>query len=74
MPIGLAGVYPHADYVTVNISSPNTKNLPRPTGRAPLFQRDTCRPPPASPRRRAASVDPPRPPSRGWRRWPDRAG
>ena len=24
---GLAGVYPHADYVTVNISSPNTKNL-----------------------------------------------
>ena len=25
--IGLAGVYPYADYVTVNISSPNTKNL-----------------------------------------------
>ncbi len=25
--IGLAGVYAHADYVTVNISSPNTKNL-----------------------------------------------
>lgn len=25
--ICLAGVYPHADYVTVNISSPNTKNL-----------------------------------------------
>lgn len=25
--IGLEGVYPHADYVTVNISSPNTKNL-----------------------------------------------
>ncbi|MBB1161137.1 quinone-dependent dihydroorotate dehydrogenase [Aquariibacter albus] len=25
--IGLAGVYPHADYVTVNISSPNTQNL-----------------------------------------------
>jgi dihydroorotate dehydrogenase len=25
--LGLAGVYPHADYVTVNISSPNTKNL-----------------------------------------------
>lgn len=25
--IGLAGVYPQADYVTVNISSPNTKNL-----------------------------------------------
>ena len=24
---GLQGVYPHADYVTVNISSPNTKNL-----------------------------------------------
>ena len=23
----LEGVYPHADYVTVNISSPNTKNL-----------------------------------------------
>ena len=25
--IGLAGVYPHADYVTINISSPNTKQL-----------------------------------------------
>jgi dihydroorotate dehydrogenase len=25
--IGLAGVYPHADYITVNISSPNTKQL-----------------------------------------------
>ncbi|HSC65333.1 MAG TPA: dihydroorotate dehydrogenase (quinone), partial [Caldimonas sp.] len=25
--IGLAGVYPHADYVAVNISSPNTQNL-----------------------------------------------
>ena len=25
--VGLAGVYPHADYVAVNISSPNTKNL-----------------------------------------------
>ena len=25
--IGLSGVYPHADYVAVNISSPNTKNL-----------------------------------------------
>jgi dihydroorotate dehydrogenase len=25
--IALAGVYPHADYVTINISSPNTKNL-----------------------------------------------
>lgn len=25
--IGLRGVYAHADYVTVNISSPNTKNL-----------------------------------------------
>ncbi len=25
--IGLSGVYPHADYITVNISSPNTKNL-----------------------------------------------
>jgi dihydroorotate dehydrogenase len=24
---GLAGVYPHADYVTINISSPNTSNL-----------------------------------------------
>ena len=24
---GLSGMYPHADYVTVNISSPNTKNL-----------------------------------------------
>ena len=25
--VALAGVYPHADYVSVNISSPNTKNL-----------------------------------------------
>jgi dihydroorotate dehydrogenase len=25
--LGLSGVYAHADYVTVNISSPNTKNL-----------------------------------------------
>ncbi|MBL8330307.1 MAG: quinone-dependent dihydroorotate dehydrogenase [Rubrivivax sp.] len=25
--LGLSGVYPHADYVTVNISSPNTQNL-----------------------------------------------
>ena len=25
--MGLAGVYPYADYVTVNISSPNTQNL-----------------------------------------------
>lgn len=25
--VGLEGVYPHADYVTVNISSPNTSNL-----------------------------------------------
>jgi dihydroorotate dehydrogenase len=25
--LGLAGVYPHADYITVNISSPNTHNL-----------------------------------------------
>jgi dihydroorotate dehydrogenase len=25
--VGLDGVYPHADYVTINISSPNTKNL-----------------------------------------------
>ena len=24
---GLTGVFPHADYVTINISSPNTKNL-----------------------------------------------
>ena len=25
--LGLEGVFPHADYVTVNISSPNTKDL-----------------------------------------------
>jgi len=25
--LGLEGVYPHADYVTINISSPNTENL-----------------------------------------------
>lgn len=34
--IGLAGVYPHADYVTVNISSPNTKNLRELQGDAAL--------------------------------------
>lgn len=27
--IGLRGVYPHADYITINISSPNTQNLRR---------------------------------------------
>jgi len=32
----LAGVYPHADYVTVNISSPNTKNLRDLQGEAAL--------------------------------------
>lgn len=32
----LAGVYPHADYVTVNISSPNTKNLRELQGDAAL--------------------------------------
>lgn len=25
--LGLEGVFPHADYITINISSPNTKNL-----------------------------------------------
>jgi len=25
--IGLDGVFPHADYITINVSSPNTKNL-----------------------------------------------
>ncbi len=34
--IGLEGVYPHADYVTVNISSPNTKNLRELQGDAAL--------------------------------------
>jgi dihydroorotate dehydrogenase len=34
--IGLAGVYPHADYVTINISSPNTKNLRDLQGADPL--------------------------------------
>lgn len=33
---GLEGVYPHADYVTVNISSPNTQNLRNLQGRAEL--------------------------------------
>jgi dihydroorotate dehydrogenase len=33
---GLDGVYPHADYVTVNISSPNTKNLRELQGDAAL--------------------------------------
>jgi dihydroorotate dehydrogenase len=32
----LAGVYPHADYVTVNISSPNTKGLRELQGEASL--------------------------------------
>lgn len=27
--VGLSGVYPHADYITINISSPNTQNLRR---------------------------------------------
>jgi dihydroorotate dehydrogenase len=34
--LGLAGVYAHADYVTVNISSPNTKNLRELQGDAAL--------------------------------------
>ncbi len=34
--IGLEGVYAHADYVTVNISSPNTKNLRQLQGDAAL--------------------------------------
>jgi dihydroorotate dehydrogenase len=34
--IGLAGVYPHADYVAVNISSPNTRNLRELQGDAAL--------------------------------------
>jgi dihydroorotate dehydrogenase len=33
---GLEGVYPHADYVTVNISSPNTANLRQLQGDAAL--------------------------------------
>ncbi len=33
---GLTAVYPHADYVTVNISSPNTKNLRELQGDAAL--------------------------------------
>jgi len=33
---GLESVYPHADYVTVNISSPNTQNLRNLQGRAEL--------------------------------------
>ncbi|MFT3665618.1 quinone-dependent dihydroorotate dehydrogenase [Piscinibacter sp.] len=34
--LGLAGVYPHADYVTINISSPNTQNLRELQGDAAL--------------------------------------
>ena len=34
--IGLEGVYPYADYVTVNISSPNTQNLRNLQGRDEL--------------------------------------
>jgi dihydroorotate dehydrogenase len=33
---GLEGVYPHADYITVNISSPNTQNLRTLQGRDEL--------------------------------------
>ena len=33
---GLSGVYPHADYVTINISSPNTRNLRELQGDAAL--------------------------------------
>jgi dihydroorotate dehydrogenase len=33
---GLSGVYPHADYVAINISSPNTKNLRELQGDAAL--------------------------------------
>ncbi len=36
--LGLEGVYPHADYVTVNISSPNTKNLRALQGQDELAQ------------------------------------
>jgi dihydroorotate dehydrogenase len=34
--VALAGVYPHADYVAINISSPNTKNLRDLQGEAAL--------------------------------------
>ena len=34
--LGLEGVFPHADYITVNISSPNTKNLRELQGDAAL--------------------------------------
>jgi len=34
--LGLEGVFPHADYVTVNISSPNTRNLRELQGDAAL--------------------------------------
>jgi dihydroorotate dehydrogenase len=34
--LGLEGVFPHADYVTVNISSPNTRNLRDLQGNAAL--------------------------------------
>ncbi len=34
--LALAGVYPHADYITVNISSPNTRNLRELQGDAAL--------------------------------------
>lgn len=36
--LGLEGVYPHADYVTVNISSPNTQNLRTLQGQDELSQ------------------------------------
>src|SRR5690606_16626631 len=36
--LGLEGVYPHADYITVNISSPNTQNLRSLQGQDELTQ------------------------------------
>ncbi|AEC20521.1 dihydroorotate dehydrogenase 2 [Pusillimonas sp. T7-7] len=36
--LGLEGVYPHADYITVNISSPNTQNLRTLQGQDELTQ------------------------------------
>ena len=49
LPGRLDGVYPHADYVTVNISSPNTKNLRAAVRRSRRWTRCSRRWPRAAP-------------------------
>jgi len=46
--LALHGVYPHADYVTVNVSSPNTANLRSLQGDAALIESVALRKAPGS--------------------------